>query len=623
VSAIAILATGDRVTARWPKVIPLAGTTIDLSPLGAWFVLAAGIVIVAVAVYSIGYSDHDLATRPVQGALPLFAGTLVCVPAAGSVTTFLILWELMAVTSLVLVAAEHRERDTVRTATVWYGIMTHAGFVAVLGALALAAASAGSESFAAIRASASGFSAAHASIIFVLALVGFGSKAGLVPLHVWLPRAHPEAPSHVSALMSAAMVNLGVYGVVLVSVELLGGGPRWWGLVVLTLGAVSAVFGVLHALVARDLKVLLAYSTTENLGLIFIGLGAALVLLAEHEPLLAGVALGAALLFVLNHAIFKALLFLSAGSIVRATRTRDLDRLGGLTRRMPVTVALFAVGAVAIMGLPPFNGFVSEWVLLQALVRAGRSVPVLQLAMPAAVGAVALTAGLAAATFVKAVGTGTLALPRSTQADRAVESPRPMLAAMGLLAFGCLVLGVFPGVVAPGLARAVDATGVQQPSLGRSVSELRLAGIQSVMSPLFIAIGLFAAAFAVVAAGRALGVARTRRRSENWGCGRVLQTARMEYTATSFAEPLQRVFDDVLHPNHDVDVTPAAESRWYVDTIRVHSRVEDGVDVRAYRPLVQLTRAWGERARALQNGSVHRYLAYGLVALLVVLVIAR
>jgi hypothetical protein len=178
-------------------------------------------------------------------------------------------------------------------------------------------------------------------------------------------------------------------------------------------------------------------------------------------------------------------------------------------------------------------------------------------------------------------------------------------------------------LVAPGLARAVNATGVQQPSLGRSVSELHLAGIQSVMSPLFIAIGLFVAAFVVVAAGRAVGVARTRRQAENWGCGRVLQTARMEYTATSFAEPLQRVFDDVLHLDHDVDVTHAAESRWYVDAITVRTGVEDGVDGRVYQPVVRLTRAWGERARALQNGSVHRYLAYGFIALLIVLVIAR
>jgi len=624
VAALAVLGTGDPVVVRWRDVIPLAGVTIDLDPFGAWFVLVAGVVVVAVSVYAIGYCDRALAGRSVQGMFPLFAVTLVLVPAAGSVSTFLLLWELMAMTSLVLVAAEHRDREAVRSAAVWYGVMTQAGFVLVLFALCLAAASAGSESFAAIRAGAHGFSATRASIVFVLAIVGFGTKAGVVPFHVWLPRAHPEAPSHVSALMSSAMVSLGVYGVVLVGVDLLGGGPRWWGLVVLVLGGVSALFGILHALVARDLKVLLAYSTTENVGLIFVGVGTAMLLTAVHESALAGVALAAALLFVLNHAVFKGLLFLAAGSILRATGTRDLDRLGGLVRRLPVTAALFMVGGVAIMALPPFNGFVSEWALFQVLVRAGsHASPVLGLAMPVAVAVVALTAGLSAAVFVKAIGTGALALPRSSAAEHAVESPAPMLVGMGFLGAGCLALGLFPAMLSSGLTHAVGAAGDRAHALRPGVVELHLAGIHSVVSPVGIAVGLLVGAVVVVGAARAFGAARVRRRAENWGCGRVLQTARMEYTATSFAEPLQRVFDDVLHPVHDVDVTHAAESRWYVDTIRVQTRVVDGVDQRVYQPVVGCVRAWGERARWVQNGSVHRYLGYGFVALLVVLVIAR
>jgi hydrogenase-4 component B len=377
-------------------------------------------------------------------------------------------------------------------------------------------------------------------------------------------------------------------------------------------------------LVARDLKVLLAYSTTENIGLIFVGVGTAMLLTAVHESALAGVALAAALLFVLNHAAFKGLLFLAAGSIVRATGTRDLDRLGGLVRRLPVTAALFMVGGVAIMALPPFNGFVSEWALFQVLVRAGsHASPVLGLAMPVAVAVVALTAGLSAAVFVKAIGTGALALPRSSAAEHAVESPASMLVGMGFLGAGCLALGLFPALLSSGLTRAVGAAGDRAHALRPGVVELHLAGIRSVVSPVGIAVGLLVGAVVVVGAARAFGAARVRRRAENWGCGRVLQTARMEYTATSFAEPLQRVFDDVLHPVHDVDVTHAAESRWYVDAIRVQTRVVDGVDQRVYQPVVGYVRAWGERARWVQNGSVHRYLGYGFVALLVVLVIAR
>jgi hydrogenase-4 component B len=624
VAGLSVLVSGSQVVARWHDVLPLAGVTIDLDPLGAWFVFVAGVVIVATGVYSFGYCDHALRGRAMQATFPLFAVTLVLVPAAGSMSTFLVLWELMAMTSLVLVAAEHRERPAVREATVWYGVMTQLGFVAIVVAFGLAAAGAGGETFAAIRHGATNLSAARASTVFVLAVVGFGSKAGLVPLHVWLPRAHPEAPSHVSALMSGAMVNLGVYGVVRVGIDLLGGGPRWWGLLVLGVGIASALFGILHALVATDVKVLLAYSTTENLGLIFVGVGAALLLAAVHEPTLAGVALAAALLWVLNHAVFKALLFMAAGSVVRSTGTRDLDRLGGLMRRLPVTATLFLVGALAISGLPPLNGFVSEWALFQTLVRAGgRGPAVLGLTMPVAVGALALTAGLAAATFVKMIGTGLLARPRSPEAADAVESPVSMLAGMGVLAAACVALGVVPGLLGSGLGRAVRAAGGHADPFGSGVTVLQLAGAGGVISPAGLAVALLAAMVVVVGAARALSGSRARRRAESWGCGRVLQTARMEYTATSFAEPLQRVFADVLRPDLDVEVTHAAESRWYVDAIRYRASVTDGIDRIVYQPAIRLLRWWGEHARALQNGSVHRYLAYGFGALLVVLVVAR
>jgi hypothetical protein len=224
---------------------------------------------------------------------------------------------------------------------------------------------------------------------------------------------------------------------------------------------------------------------------------------------------------------------------------------------------------------------------------------------------------------VKAIGTGMLALPRSNAGRDARESPTPMLIGMALLASGCLALGLFPSLVASDLRQAVRATGNPVDPLGDGVTRLDLAGVRGGISPVFIAVGLLAGVVAVGAALRALGAARARRRAENWGCGRVLQSARMEYTATSFAEPLQRVFDDVIHPDHDIDVSHADESRWYVDAVRYHLEVDDGVDRRVYLPVVRLARAWGDRARALQNGSVHRYLAYGFIGLLVVLVVAR
>ena len=281
---------GALLGAAWsltlPHLLPLSEAMLVVDPLSGLFMSLVGAVAIATGVYSIGYPHQPVSadgtahvaggvsSRTVQAALPLFVAAMLLVPAAGNVTTFLVLWELMALASLVLVLAEHQSRPEVAQAGVWYAAMTHAGLVAILLGLVLLSTAAGTESFAGMRAAAAGMSPATRSLVFLLAFAGFGSKAGLVPLHVWLPRAHPEAPSYVSALMSAAMVNLGVYGVLRVGFDLLGGGPRWWWLLVLVVGALSALYGVLQAMAATDLKRLLAYSTTENMGLILLGVGA-------------------------------------------------------------------------------------------------------------------------------------------------------------------------------------------------------------------------------------------------------------------------------------------------------------------------------------------------------------
>lgn len=459
-------------------------------------------------------------------------------------------------------------------------------------------------------------------------------------MHAWLPRAHPEAPSQVSALMSAAMVNLGVYGIVRVGFDLLGGGPRWWWLLVLVVGAVSAVYGILQAAMTSDLKRLLGYSTTENLGLVLIGVGAAGVFASAGAHVLAGLALTAALLHVINHAAFKTLLFLSAGSVLHATGLRDLDGLGGLRARMPVTTGLFAVGALAASALPLGNAFVSEWLLLQSLVH---GLPVSGVAtaitMPAAVAVVALTAGLAVATFVKAFGIGFLARPRSSAAERATESPVSMRVGMGLAALACVALAVVPAMVMPGLARAAGAADsmLGEPAVRGAVT-LRLAGFAGSLSPLLVTAALLVGVAAVVAGLRLATVRRTRhgrlthrarptrRDARLWDCGAGPLTARMEYTATSFAEPLQRVFDDVLEPEQDVDVTHLQESRYLVDSIEYRRRVPDRIERRLYQPLLAFARAWGQAGRQLATGSVHRYLGYGFYAvagLLVVLAVTR
>ncbi|MGH3490013.1 MAG: proton-conducting transporter membrane subunit [Actinopolymorphaceae bacterium] len=619
---------GRPFAATLPNLLPLSGVRLELDPLGGLFVAVTGGVAVVAGVYGIGYSRHGLAGRGVQALLPLFVAAMVLVPAAASVATFLVCWELMALASLLLVVAEHRRRVAVGDAGLWYAVMTHLGLVAVLVGLMLFAAHAPSDSFAALRSAAGQLSPAVRSAVFVATLVGFASKAGAVPLHAWLPRAHPEAPSHVSALMSAAMVNLGVYGIVRVGFDLLHVGARWWWLLVLALGAVSALYGILQAAVSTDLKRLLAYSTTENMGLVLVGVGAAGVFMSAGREVLAGLALAAALLHVINHAAFKALLFLSAGSVLHATGSRDLDSLGGLRTAMPATTALFAVGALAASALPPGNAFVSEWLLLQSLVHGlPASGIATAITMPVAVAVVALTAGVAVATFVKAFGVGFLARPRTAAAEQARESPVSMRVGMGLAALACAALALAPTVVVPALAPAVGAA---DSTLGRPAVQgavtLRLVGVVGSLSPLLIAVSVLVGMVVVVAGlrlvaarryrlARAAGQVRpARRETRLWDCGAGPLSPRMEYTATSFAEPLQRVFDDVLEPEHDVDVTHLRESRYLVDSIEYRRRVPDRIERRLYQPVLGFVRAWGRIGRQLATGSVHRYLGYGFYA---------
>ena len=616
-----------------PQLLPLSEAVLAVDPLSGLFIFLVGGVAVAAGLYSIGYPHHSghagaggVSSRTVQAALPLFVASMIMVPAAANVTTFLVLWELMALLSLVLVLAEHRERPEVGEAGVWYAAMTHAGLVAILLGLVLFASLAGAESFSAMREAASQLSPASRSLIFLLAFAGFGSKAGMVPLHVWLPRAHPEAPSHVSALMSAAMVNLGLYGLLRVGFDLLGGGPRWWWLLVLTVGALSALYGVLQATVATDLKRLLAYSTTENLGLVFVGVGAAGMFASAGDRTLSGLLMIAALLHAGNHAAFKTLLFMGAGSVLRSTGLRDLDKLGGLAHRMPVTTALTGIGALAASGLPPGNGFVSEWLLLQGLIHrlSGSGSPdvLVAISMPLAVGVVALTAGLGVATYVKAFGVGFLARPRSPEAMSAAESPATMRVGMGLMAAACAVLALAPLLLVRPLGEVLStmpAIGQRNPVSGAVV--LQLSGIAGSMSPVLIALGLVAGVAVLTGVLRLVGARRPRRTALVWGCGGTRLSPRMEYTATSFAEPLTRVFDDVLRPEHDIDVTHFAESRYLVESVSFRQRVPDRVEARLYPPILAAVIWWAGLARRLQNGSVHRYLAYGLVGLLVVLVV--
>lgn len=601
-------------------LLPLSGVRIELDPLGGFFMALTGAVAVPVGCYAIGYARREQLSRATVAMLPMFVATMALVPAAGSVTTFLLAWELMAITSLMLVLSDDT-RPQVRAAGLSYAVMTQLGFAAILVGLMVLSAAGASDRLADLK----GVSGGVRTAVFVLTFVGFGSKAGLVPLHAWLPRAHPEAPSPVSALMSAAMVNLGIYGIVRFDLQLLGPGPRWWGLALMAVGAVSALYGVLQASVATDIKRLLAYSTTENMGLVTLALGAAELFVDTGAYGPAMIATAAAVVHLMAHAAFKSLGFLSAGSVLVATGVRDLDLLGGLARRMPATTVFFGLAALGACGLPLGAGFVGEWLLVQSLIHAAPGHdPTVALTTPLAVGVVALATGLSVAAMVKAFGIGFFARPRSSQAAGAGEAPASMRAGMATAAGACLILAVAPGLVAPIVQRIVASLPFAHGGFTDFGTVVRLPGMPGSIAPGVIAAGVLATALVASALGRL----RFRRRPAPavlplWACGADDLTERMQYTATSFAEPLQRVFGEVLRPDTDIEVTQTAESRFMADRITYRTAITDAVEQRLYTPIAEAVAAAAGLMRRAHTGSVHLYLAYGALGVLVVLVAAK
>jgi formate hydrogenlyase subunit 3/multisubunit Na+/H+ antiporter MnhD subunit len=620
--------SGVRGTVVIATALPAEPITFSPDRLGGLFILIASVVGLLVSVYGIAYTHGADASRTSWSAMATFLLGMQLVPAASDAAAFLLAWEMMALGSTVLLLAEHGSRPRVNSAAVWYAVMSQLSFLALLGGFAALSVAAGGSSFAKMEhASPNSGLAVCAFLLFVL---GFGSKAGVVPLHVWLPKAHPEAPSHVSAAMSAAMVKMGVYGILLICLRLLPHGPAWWGILLMILGGLSAMYGILQASVTSDIKILLAYSTTENIGLIFLAIGAAVLLAASGIPTVAAVLLLAALLLSVSHAAFKVTLFLGAGSVVQATGERDLDRLGGLGRRMPWTSGAFGIACLGAAALPISSGFVAEWLLLQSLIHGTalghQSAGVLvSIAMPLAVATVALTAGLAVLTFVKAYGIAFLARARTQVAAEATETPVLMRVVLVLGAITVVGLGLAPGWVASSLAATVaphllDGGGVATVAGVSGISVPHLGVLLDPIALLAMA-AIFMAVMAVVV-GRLAIRHRVREVDSVWGGGGDRMRPRMQYTATSYAEPVLRVFDDVLKPARDVIVTHAGESRYLVDRVLFRQDLRDVVERRLYRPVLTIADRFGVSARRLQNGSVHRYIGYSLFALLIVLVLA-
>jgi len=611
-----------------PPLVPYIHLSVRLDALGAFFLLVVGLLGCALSTYSLGYAKGFFGRKNV-GVLGAFFNALLLATTltfvADGVWLFLIAWELMTLTAYCLVSFEHEQPET-RDAGVLYFVMSHidAGCI-ILGFLLLFQTS-GDYSFASLHDIGAAMSPGKRDAAFVLFLLGFGIKAGVVPFHIWLPAAHPVAPSNVSALMSGVLIKTGIYGLTRVCFEFLGAPPLWWGLTVLTVGTVSAVLGVLYALMEHDLKRLLAYHSIENIGIILIGLGAALTFLHTGHPVLAALALVAGLFHTINHASFKGLLFLGAGAVLHATHTRNMEEMGGLAKRMPQTAFFFLVGAVAISALPPLNGFVSEWLTYQALLQGfGTTESLTRLIFPLSGAMLALTGALAAACFVKAFGITFLAQPRSEHAAAAREVGLTMRSGMAVLAAACIVLGLFPTAFIRLLdpltqqltgqqlgSRVSLAGGAVLGSLGENTGTVSTLGIGLMMVCLLpIPLGLW------LVLGRN---ARTRI-GPTWACGQRGLTPHMEYTATGFSKPIRMIFKALFQPRRDVqreyDFSPHFATR-----LRFESHVEEVFVQRLYRPLRILLLRASRRVRVLQAGSVHAYLLYIFVTLLLLLMFA-
>ena len=634
-SAIASAITGLTASAVLHTGVPIHGLLFvhdasgvslgySVDTLSAWFLVVLSVLAVPIALFSIGYARHaPLNQRSVFLGIAfnvlLYAVELVFI--AHDVIAFLFAWELKTLVTAALVTTEHELRAT-RRAAYLYLVMSHVATGALIAAFFTLASASRSISFATLL-SGDVVSGPLRDTVFLLFFLGFGVKAGIIPLHIWLPEAHPAAPSSISALMSGVLIKTGVYGIVRFCAFGLGLPRMSWGVLVLLVGALSAVLGVLYALMQHDLKRLLAYHSIENIGIILLGVGAGMMALSGGHPALAAVGVAAGLYHVLNHAVFKGLLFLGAGSMVVATGTRQIEQFGGLLRRMPWTGAFFLIGALAISGLPPLNGFASEWLAFQALLYGFRAStePLVHFLFPVAGALLALSAALAAACFVKAFGISFVAFPRSEAAAGAHEVPSVMLLPQAFLAALCIALGVFPGVVLTTLRGVMVSLPGLQPSPEMVRGPLGMAataGPSTAIIPgglgLALVGGLGAAAMLVLATrmGRAV------RRAPTWGCGGIL-TARTEYTATAFSKPLMMIFRAVYRPTREVEAL-AKVSPYFPHEVRYHVEIEPTFERYVYGPLTETVLRVAGRLKILQAGSLHAYLGY-VIALVLSLVL--
>lgn len=631
--SVNVISSGESLHASlWGNIPTLFDLPIYIDGISSFFILILGLTSFAISLYSIGYSKHyetKNGTSVLGFLFNFFILSMLLVVTSNSVFSFLFFWEIMALISFLLVIYEHEHESNLKSGMT-YLVMTHFGTAFILASFLILYVQTNSFSFDVFRQTVSSTPMLIKDIVFILAFIGFGIKAGIVPFHIWLPQAYPSAPSNASALMSAVMTKTAIYGLVRFIFDYSGLGPSmsfvWWGLLLLSIGAISSVVGVLYALVEKDIKRALAFSSIENIGIIFIGLGLSVIFAAFNLPSLSILALVASMYHTLNHAVFKSLLFMCAGSIDYVIHTKNMESMGGLIRKMPWTALLFLIGVISISGLPPLNGFISEWLTMQSLLSTSYIMDTnLQILIAFISLAFALTIGVGAATFVKIFAVSFLSKSRSEQALNAIEVPRTMLAGKGVIAVIAILLGILPFI---GINLITSAFNLKSFSSNNYFSSITLSNVSgsnfASLAPFTVLLMLASVTVSLYVFIKIIGKTTNERVFKTWDCGFGDLNERMEYSATSLSQPLRKVFKILYKPRNKITREFYAESNPYLrKTVKIDSTIRNIFEEILYAPIITASIFIFNKIRMLQTGKVNTYLLYIMITLVLLLIFVR
>ncbi len=624
VLSVAVLFLDQTFSYSLPSTIPLLTFSFTVDQLSAFFILIISTISLVASIYGIGYIKHYYKKYSISALIffyNLFILGMIMVVSANNALFFLLVWEIMSLSSYFLVIFENKEKENIQAGTMYF-IMTHVGTIFITLAFFFLYKYTGSFDFETIKNSISNVPALARNTVFFFALIGFGTKAGMIPFHIWLPKAHPAAPSHVSALMSGVMIKTAIYMFIRIFMDIMPQVPLWWGFIFLIIGSICAILGILYALAQSDIKKILAYSSIENIGIIFLGIGSSLVFWSLGYDDLATLALIASLFHTLNHSIFKSLLFMGAGSIVSQTHTRNIEKYGGLVKYMPQTAFFFLIGSMAISALPPFNGFASEWMIFQSLFAGIRGFDTsVQWVFMLATSALAFTGGLALTCFVKAFGSIFLARPRSEAVTHAKESGTALNFGMGVLAILALLIGVFAPVIVKMISKVVESVGAFGGANSLEITNSHLTlndGFATVSAPLFFAV-LTLVLIATIFVVNLFTRKRTVTYSRTWDCGVDLKP-RMEITPMGFSRSLVVIFENLLKPIRKSSVEYKDENlKYFEKTNTVEFSITDIYQAYMYNPVKDIFIKGSQYVKKIQTGNANVYVSYILLILLLLL----